>query len=312
MIRDQDVEPQPVQTPGTTSWMGVAGVLVVAILWSLSGALIKLINAQGSGVSGFAIAFYRSVIGGVVFLPWAYSRREALRRARARWLIGSVASFTVMSATFVIATTLTAASSAIILQYTAPIWVFLASPLLLNERAKPAEAVVLAISMVGVAIIWFGSGKGDSVGLATALVSGLGYGLLMVSLRGLRAVDPFVLVCMNCFGSAIILAPAVGVWGSFRLTPSQLGLLMVLGTFQFGAAYALFAWALRHIEAHRASLIALLETLLNPVLTYAVVGERVPLPTLIGGPFILAGVVGWLAVNWQRERALRRVSAATR
>lgn len=66
------------------AWMGVLAALVAAALWSLNGPLIKLLNQAGDGVDGLAIAFYRSLFGGLIFVPLAV-RRLATLRTRLYW-----------------------------------------------------------------------------------------------------------------------------------------------------------------------------------------------------------------------------------
>lgn len=281
--------------------VGVLVLVLTAALWSLNGPLIKQLQAEG--VSGLSIACYRSLLAGVVFLPLALRRLRTLQRPAIGWRVGSVAAFTFMTACFVIATTKTAAANVIVLQYTSPIWVFLLSPLLLRERPRLGDGLVLVIAMVGVAILFAGAGGAETVWLIVALASGLGYGALTVTLRGLRAADPFAVATMNCLGSGLILAVAVGVWGTFRLTGCQFALLLALSLVQFAGPYVLFSWALQRVEAHRASLIVLLECVLNPLWTYLIIGEHVPRATLVGGPLILVSVAVWLLLT--RRRAMR-------
>jgi len=138
-------------------------------------------------------------------VPWAMAAWPTHCRVRPAWFVASVASFTVMTEAFVLATLHTTAANAIILQYTSPLWVFLLSPLLLGERPSLAEGGVLLVTMMGAGIILLGDGGTNGTGLATALVSGLGYGILTVILRRLRAVGAGLLVCVNCLGSAELL-----------------------------------------------------------------------------------------------------------
>lgn len=273
--------------------------MVTVALWSLNGPLIKLLDE--AGVDGLAIACYRSLLGGAVFLPFAVRRWRTLGRVDVRWPIGSVLAFTLMTVCFVIATTRTAAANAIILQNTSSVWVFLLAPLLLRERLRLTDGTVLLFAMIGVAIIFFGHATADVPALVTSLASGLGYGTLIVALRGLRRVDPSTVVSLNLLGSGLLLAPAVGLWATFSLDAHQFGLVVLLGVVQLALPYLLFSWAMQYVEAHRAALIVLLETVLNPLWTYLVVGERVPTPTLIGGPLILISVVVWMFVTWRRE-----------
>jgi drug/metabolite transporter (DMT)-like permease len=282
-------------------WIGVLALVGCAMLWSLNGPLIKLLDQ--AEVPGITIACYRSLLGGLIFLPLALRRRKSLRNATIGWQIGSVLTFTLMTASFVIATTRTAAANAIILQYTAPIWVFLLSPLLLRERLHLTDGLVLVLAMAGVGIIFLGHTTSDIPALSIGLASGLGYGSLIVMLRGLRRVDPSMVVALNFVGSGVLLLPAVAIWGVFLLNSYQYALVLALSLVQMALPYLVFSWALQYVEAHRASLIVLLETVLNPIWTYLVVGEMVPTATLVGGPLILLAVAGWMLVTWRHERA---------
>jgi drug/metabolite transporter (DMT)-like permease len=183
--------------------------------------------------------------------------------------------------------------------------VFLLAPLLLGERPRIAEGMTLIIAMAGVAVIFFGQGGTDGPALMVALLAGLGYGVLTVILRALRLVEPAIVVTINCLGSALLLLPAVPIWGSFAVPPGAILWLMLLSLLGFAAPYALFSIALRHVEAYRASLLLLIETVLNALFTWLVVGEAVPPATLAGGPLILLGVGLWIATTWHRERRER-------
>jgi drug/metabolite transporter (DMT)-like permease len=283
------------------AWAGVLGLIGCAALWSLNGPLIKLLDH--AAVPAVTIACYRSLFGGVILLPLALRRWRTLRNVEPAWPIGSVLAFTLMTSCFVIATTRTAAANAIILQYTSPIWVFALSPLLLHERLRRGDGLVLALAMAGIGIIFFGHAMAEVPALLAGLASGLGYGSLTVALRGLRRVDPTTVVAINFVGSGLLLLPAVAKWGFFLLNGYQLELMLLLSVVQMAVPYLLFSWALRYVEAHRAALIVLLETLLNPLWTFLVVDEMVPTATLIGGPLILISVVCWLVLT--RRRYLR-------
>lgn len=293
--------PQPADRGGF--WLGVAALVLTAALWSLNGPLIKLLNAGGQGVDGLVIACYRSLLGGLLFLPAALRGWRTIHNAPLAWRIGSVLAFTFMTSCFVMATTMTAAANAIVLQYTAPIYVFLLSPLLLRERPRWSEGAALLVAMAGVLVILLNQPPSDARGLLVALASGLGYGALIVFLRGLRAVDPWVVVALNFLGSGLLLTPAVLAFGSFAVTPTQLGVLALMSVVQFALPYVIFSWALRRVEAHRASLITLLEMVLNPIWTLLAVGEAPPRATLLGGPLILAGVVLWTVMTWRNSRS---------
>lgn len=293
--------------PRPAAWPGILALLICATLWSLNGPLIKLLAADA--VHPVTIACYRSLIGGLVFLPIAWPRRRTLANVRPIWPIGTMLTFTFMTVCFVIATAQTAAANAILLQYTSPIWVFLLSPLLLREYPARSDGLVLLVAMAGIGIIFFGNPATDTLSLIIALGSGLGYGALTVLLRGLRLVDPFVVTAVNALGSGLLLLVPTVLVGDVLLSGRAWGLVLTLSFVQFTLPYVLFTWALQRVEAHRVSLIVLLETVLNPLLTYLVIGEHVPPATIIGGPLILVSVLGWLLLGLRRRRALRRAAA---
>jgi drug/metabolite transporter (DMT)-like permease len=171
---------------------GLALLVAAAALWSLNGPLIKLMDepaiaGAATGATGdsarklaVTIACFRSLIGGLVLLPFAWSRRASLRRVGIGWPVASIACFTTLTVCFVTATILTAAANAIILQYTAPIWVCLLSPLLLREWPSRGQVCWMLLALAGVGILFGGNALGERpewAGLLLALVSASATGL---------------------------------------------------------------------------------------------------------------------------------------
>lgn len=273
---------------------GRALLITTAILWSINGALIKIIHQGGAGPNAWVMAFYRSLFAGMVLTPAAVRRFGKLRWTP--WWIASVLAFSAMTVSFILANTMTTAANAIVLQYTAPVWVFLFSPLIVRERPAARDWPILALAMVGVAVIFFGHGASASAGLIVALSSGLAFGLLTLILRRLRNVDPILVAWINNIGSAAVLLPIVAAHFDFQLAQRALVLLVVMGVFQFALPYVLFSWGLRYVPAAQAVLIILLEPVLNPLWAWTAVQETPGLETIIGGLIILSAVV------WQAAR----------
>lgn len=319
-----------------TFFVGVIFLLLAAILWSLNGAFIKIINKGGQGPDGLAIAFYRSIFGGLFLLPFAlirtkrnqddaraYDQRDVGRvpptaplepRAQATGSAGSaqpsnsswplifcVLSFTLMTSCFVIANTLTQAANAIILQYTSTLWVFLLSPLLLGETANRRDLWILLLAIVGIGIIFAGNASTSLPGLLIALTAGLFYGLLTLFLRKLRHIDAIKLTVINNLGAAALLLPFAVLFGDVTLPVRTLGLLALMGIVQFSVPYLLFTLGLNRVPAQQAAIYTMFEPLLVPLWTYLAVGERVEPPTIRGGTLILAALL-WLTIaSWRRS-----------
>ncbi|MGE0480687.1 MAG: DMT family transporter [Phycisphaerae bacterium] len=312
MTHDTTERPAPPDA-NPRRWPAIVALVVAASLWSLNGPLIKLLNEGGAGVHPLTLACYRSLLGGLLFLPFAWRLRRSLRNVAPGWSVAGVITFTVMTAAFVTATTQTTAANAILLQYTAPLWVFLLAPLVLREKPHWREGIVLVIMLTGVGVIFAGEPAGEVRGLSLALFAGAGYGALTILLRKLRAVSPTVVTCVNTLGSGLILLPSVGLWASYVVTPRQAVLIVVLAVVQFTIPYLLFSWALQRVEAHRASLLTVLEALLNPLGAYCFVGEAPSAATFRGGPIILLGYAAWILVGWRGSpQPVRPAVSATR
>jgi len=188
-------------SPRAAHRTGVLLLLAAAVLWSLNGLLIKTLQADGVG--GCTIAAGRSVFAALVLAPWALRGWKPI--AEKRWVVAAVLAFTGMTITFVLATTLTTAANAIILQYTAPAWVFLFAPIILGESTQTRQWLALAGAMIGVAIIFLWQFTSDAPGLGIALTSGLVFGTQPVLFRRVRSLRPVVLAFLACAGSGLVL-----------------------------------------------------------------------------------------------------------
>lgn len=296
-------------------FIGLVLLLGAAVGWSLSGALIKLVFAGGQGPNGVVIAFYRSLFAGLCVLPLARGKFHTLRsdtgssfffRIRPAAL-GCVIFFTLMTGMFVVANTMTESSNVIILQYTSTFWIFCLSPILLGERPSGRDRWILALAMVGIAVIFGGHISGDVTGLLIALGSGLFFGLLTIMLRIMRDADSAAVTVFNMLGSALLLLPVVLFLGVGHLSARTWILLLVLGVVQFGLPYYLYSLALTRVRAYHAGLLTLTEPILNPVWTFLAVGEVVPFATKVGGGVILLALL--LFVVTARSAGLLRRTA---
>ena len=74
-------------------------------------------------------------------------------------------------------------------------------------------------------------------------------------------------------------------------TPVDLALLLYLGVFQLGLAYLCFSRGVTGTPAIEASLLILVEPVLNPIWTFLLVGERPGPWALAGGAVILAATI---------------------
>jgi drug/metabolite transporter (DMT)-like permease len=248
-------------------------ILFTGVLWSLGGVFIKSLE-----LPPVVIAFYRSIFASLLF---------SLFVTRSGWRLGfpllvSVASYTATMSFFVWANKLTTAANAIVLQYTAPIFVFLFIRLWFREPISGSNLLTLFLGMVGMTIIFSGSrGQQDLQGVTVALFSGIVFSIYMVNLRFLKGINPLALTFVNNLVCSLALLPLAVT--QLALSTDQLLALAAMGVVQLGIPYFLFSKGLETISLQEASLIVLVEPVLNPVWVVLIVGGA----TLVGGGVIL-------------------------
>ncbi len=252
-------------------------ILFTGVLWSLGGVFIKSLE-----LPPVVIAFYRSIFASLLF---------SLFVTRSGWRLGvpllvSVASYTATMSFFVWANKLTTAANAIVLQYSAPIFVFLFIRLWFHEPISRSNLLTLFLGMVGVTIIFSESrGQQDLQGVTVALFSGIVFSIYMVNLRFLKGINPLALTFVNNLVCSLALLPLAVT--QLALSTDQILALAAMGVVQLGIPYFLFSKGLETISLQEASLIVLVEPVLNPVWVVLIVGEVPSGATLVGGGVIL-------------------------
>ncbi len=258
-------------------WLLVACVL----LWSTSGVLIKQ-----SSLSALAIVGGRSAIAAVVL--WLFLRRPHFTWSAPQ--VGGAIAYFFMVVFFVQATVLTSAANAILLQYTAPIWVAIFSYWFLGERLLKIDYVAIAAILVGM-LLFFGDALTPSgmLGNVLAVLAGVAMAWMTLFMRKQKDTSSLETVLLGN-----LLAAAVGLPFLF-MSPVQSSdwvIVGFLGVFQLGLPFLLYATAIRSLSAIEAILISCLEPILNPILVFIFVGETPGPMALLGGAIVLLAVLG--------------------
>jgi DME family drug/metabolite transporter len=285
---------------------GFAFILGAALSWSLAGLGIKSVPLSALGIVSLRALFALPVFAFVLWFRVRSDLPAVLRLGLSRWQTWVAAlsyAFTMLS--FVLASKLTTSANAILLQYTAPIYVILLSRPLLGERVGRAD--VLAVLGCFLGIGWFFLEQLSTSGLygnLLALLSGASLGLLPLLLRRAEQPPPaasaqtrerlvFVPTVVLLLGNvlaALVGAPAAltGPWPE----PVSWLWLAVLGVVQIALAYLLYAAGVRRLRAVESLMLASLEPILNPLWVALGTGERPSRAALCGGLLILLSVIG--------------------
>lgn len=255
-------------------------LLLTAILWSLGGVLIKSIDW-----TPLAIAGSRSLIAIVII---SLLQPATLNKLSWRVVPGAMA-YAATVILFVVATKLTTAANAIFLQYTAPIYIALIGPWFLGEHTRWQDWVLIAFALCGIALFFFDRLSLDGLwGIVAALASGLAFAWLTILMRHQRKGSPEAVVLLGNIVTFVVTIPWMIPVVNLRQNAPW---LLALGVVQLAIPYLLYSVAIRHVRALNASLIGIIEPILNPVWVMLLRAE-LPAPwSIAGGAIVLTSSV---------------------
>jgi drug/metabolite transporter (DMT)-like permease len=216
---------------------------------------------------------------------------------RSQWA-GALA-LALLSFCFVGATKLTTAANAILLQYTAPVWVALLAPLVLREKTSRRDWFFIGLTFGGLALFFLDSLTLQGLkGMGLAAMSGVCFAGLALSMRRARGAPPMKILI---YGNLLALVGGLGFWGPPWPSAGDLALVAVAGIFQFGLSYYLFSLASQGVSSLEMVLVTAIEPILNPVWVFLALGEKPGGWSLVGGGVVLVTVTGWSVLK-SRER----------
>ncbi len=270
-------------------------IVAAAVLFSTGGAAIKAADFRP-----WQVASFRSGIAGLTLLLLMPQARRAFSWRTA--IVGVAYAVTLIS--FVLANRLTTSANTIYLQSTAPLYLLLFGPWLLQEPVRRRDLPAIAAVAVGLVLVFLGAdhpsitAPDPARGNLIALLSGVSYALLICGLRWLgrdhpnddRGIAAVILGNLIAFVAALPMAWPLGTHSAVGW-----GVVVYLGVFQIGGAYLLVTTGLRQVRALEASLLLLAETALNPIWSWLFLRE-VPAPlAVVGGALIIVATIAQAA-----------------
>ncbi len=280
---------------------GMLSLLAGIVLFSTIEVSAKLMQI-GGGVAGhypFWMASLRFIIAGLVLLVPAVLqlRGKSLNRRDAAVLAGlGLLGVTLMSSLYHLAITFLPANVAALVFSCNPVFVVLFAPLVLSEKITARKLVAVAICLSGVLVLAGDRAVGVSLtGLMLMLAAIIIFALYTVLFKkmtpryGALPITAFT----GLFGGLCILPLAFGIEGMPLAAYGtvdwvNMAYLSLVGT---ALGYFLFIYGINHVEAGTGSMAFFLKPFLAALFAWMVLGEALTVPMLVGGGFILAGMV---------------------
>ena len=269
---------------------------------SSSAVLISLARMQG--VPALAIAALRVALSAAVVAPLALTRSRAeLLHLPLRDVGLAVASGLLLAlhfASWISSLDYISVMSSVVLVSTNPLFVGLASILVLRERVSRMTIAGVVVAILGATVVGLsdagqaGSGtlRGDLLALLGA-VAASGYLLLGRRLRQRMSLIPYVAITYSTAAVALLaVAFATGVsLGGWSAKGWLFVALLALGPQLIG--HTAYNWALKHVSAVFVTVTLLAEPIGSTLLAIPLLGQVPPPLRIAGGVLILVGI--WIA-----------------
>jgi drug/metabolite transporter (DMT)-like permease len=274
-------------------------VITSCILFGITGIFVREIEGMEAG----SILFYRSFFGFAVVLGYLALfggiRKVQLKQKKSYMLLLGVLN-TVTMYTYFSAIRQLGIPVAVLLLYTAPIYVTLLSPLLLKERVTVLDMLALTLSISGILLAINPLNAGGIVspengiyitGILFGLISGLSYGCSIMTMNHLKGSYSAVEQMFWSTSVTLILLFPFGISVSEPVLFENLKLLIPLGIIAAALASLMYFRGLARIKAQTAAVLSLLEPVSSICFCCTLLGETLQSNTINGCLFILAGAV---------------------
>ena len=258
--------------------LGIVCVLMSAIFFATGGLLIKLNSWNAVTINGV-----RSLLALSVMLLYMKHTGHHFRFNKAV-LFGTIAN-SGMTVTFTIATKMTTAANAIVLQFMMPAFVVVLLWIFWKQKPDGVTLATVAVSLLGMACFFIDSlSAGNMAGNLIAMLSGFLYAFVFL-MKQIPGADFMSSVVISYGLNFLIGLPFLLQETDFGA--SNLITIVLLGIVQVGFSYVCLDIGLDRVPPVAASLISMIEPILNPIMVAVFYHEMIGPIALVGAAIVL-------------------------
>ena len=270
------------------------------------------------------------------------NRTGKIDKKRTFYMWMAALSYAATMILFCLSNKLTYSANAVLLQYTNPLWIILLSPLFLGEKNTRLDFISIFGVVIGMLLFFadtiFGAPLSGSshnaaqavaqvdfadtivLGNILALISGLTFGYTTIFQRKQQLLAQEQSSERNTSSDAFMLAQIItAVFGLIFVFTTDDGIpdsksllfLVLLGVFQMGIPNITYGIGIRKVRALSASLITMLEPLMNPIWVLIFVHEVPSIFSIIGGIIILGCILLRELLSRQRPYFKSRIKPSS-
>jgi drug/metabolite transporter (DMT)-like permease len=294
-------------------------IVIAVVAVSFSSIFIRW--GYDENLQPLAIAFYRLLFTTLLLLPFALMKqRTELRNIGGKRLAALIGIGLVLSFHFSLWVTsleLTTVASSVILVTAHPLFVGSISHFIMKDRLTKFNFAGIFVAIFGIVVLTYSDFEGivslsgtSALGDILAFSAGICAGVYILGGRKMRREMPLItyafLVYLFCtlfllFGCLLTSTPLA------PLSNEALILLVLMALIPGILGHTLYNWSLKHVTATVVSVSLLGEPIGSSLLALLLLGEELTAYVLLGGSFVLAGILMTsMKVKKRRKRKKRR------
>ncbi|MBI4011698.1 MAG: EamA family transporter [Candidatus Rokubacteria bacterium] len=291
--------PLPGPRPHPRAWLGYALVAAAAASWGAQSVVAKLLLT--GGLDPAALISTRCALATLVMVvALAAIEPRLLRVGRpdlGRLVVLGVVGMAFSNYTYYFALQRIPVATAALLIYTAPLLVLAASVFLYREPLRRTDVLAATGTLLGAALVVRAYHptilQVNLAGIAASILNAVAWAFYSLWGKTLSPrVSPWTMLTYSLGSGAafwLLLAPPWRLLAAAHppLVWAGIAVVVLFGTL---LPFALFLAGLARISAAHASVTATVEPVVAAAVAFAVLGESLEWPQLVGGVLILAGI----------------------
>jgi drug/metabolite transporter (DMT)-like permease len=280
--------PPPKHNDSKTGYLEVS---LAALIWGSIGVFVRFLNLPVLVIVFYRVAFASLAGLAIISLLKLWSELFLKPFPWRVIVMGGILGFNWLA--FFLAIKLTTIANAVILTYTAPLFIALLAPIILKESLEKVTIWALFLSFFGVVLILAPASISLNLrqlsGILWGLASGFTYAVLVILVKPLlKFYQPIFLMFLESFTATFILLPfTFGL--QYKLNFFALAVLVIMGILHTAIANILYLEGLRKLKAQIAGVLSYLDPLSASIFAFIFLKETPRLETFIGGVLILLG-----------------------
>lgn len=268
-------------------------IIGAAILWGLAGVCIKSVTW-----SSFSIMASRCLISLIMLLSVKKSFKINFNKTN---VIGGILT-AVTGLIYIEAIKLTTAGTAIVLQYIAPILVYIFEVLFSHKKARLTEILIVAAVFCGCALSFSDQlDPSHLTGNILALISGFAYAGQIICANKKSGTPDDQLIIGHVIG-IVVCTPFMFFDTNLVFDMKNIIWILIIGVFQYGLANILFKNGIQKVHAIEGSLLLTIEPIFNPIPVWIFCGEVMGPRAIIGAVIVISFVILYILTSKKRSR----------